>query len=332
VSSWLPMRNGKWAHERKSHTNIRRRLAVLLVGISVSSSSSLTAEILVRPSNAVSPAGQATFDNAVDPSFAGYINVRAFGAKGDGITDDTAAFRKAIANVPPGSTIFVPPGIYHITQDISYPATRSISWKGTGYGSVLSFNGSGIILTGGEEAVVKRLSIEALRIQRRGTAGAALALNGTDSAGLSRWILRDLHIVSVGGTGIYIEGAWLGAMDNVMVMRSKIGVQIEMNRESRNTSMNALTVTGGEVQGCTDGWRIKAVAGLTMRGHAVEGNVRGITASHTPRGINIDGGYFEHNTAYDILFDGPTAGYGNSIRDSLFFSPGGGRATPSPSY
>jgi len=29
------------------------------------------------------------------------------------------------------------------------------------------------------------------------------------------------------------------------------------------------------------------------------------------------------------LFDGPTAGYGNSIRDSLFFSPGGGRATPS---
>ncbi len=43
-----------------------------------------------------------------------WVSVRWFGAKGDGITDDTEAFRKAIAAAGEGGTVFVPPGVYKI--------------------------------------------------------------------------------------------------------------------------------------------------------------------------------------------------------------------------
>jgi hypothetical protein len=50
---------------------------------------------------------------------AGDINVRDYGAKGDGVTDDTAAINAAItaANAKGGGTVYVPDGIYKIPVD-----------------------------------------------------------------------------------------------------------------------------------------------------------------------------------------------------------------------
>ena len=41
-----------------------------------------------------------------------WINVRDFGAKGDGRTDDTSALRKAFSGLENGVTIYLPPGEY----------------------------------------------------------------------------------------------------------------------------------------------------------------------------------------------------------------------------
>ncbi len=50
------------------------------------------------------------------------LDVKAFGAKGDGTADDTGAFRKAIegaGRLPPGRLIRVPPGSYRITTPLT---------------------------------------------------------------------------------------------------------------------------------------------------------------------------------------------------------------------
>ena len=86
-----------------------------------------------------------------DFSFAGYhsgetpipnvprgVSVKEFGAKGDGQTDDTAAFLKALATVKNGA-IEVPPGRYRITDILEIKRSR-IVLRGAGPGkSVLVF-------------------------------------------------------------------------------------------------------------------------------------------------------------------------------------------------
>ena len=54
----------------------------------------------------------------------GVVDVRAAGAKGDGSTDDTAAFTSAIAQAPDGGTVLVPFGKYRITRQIAISGKR----------------------------------------------------------------------------------------------------------------------------------------------------------------------------------------------------------------
>ena len=65
------------------------------------------------------------------------VNVRDYGAAGDGITDDTAAIQAAI-DAAKGTgqkvtTVFIPAGNYRLTDEISID--RRVNIQGTGVGS-----------------------------------------------------------------------------------------------------------------------------------------------------------------------------------------------------
>ena len=49
---------------------------------------------------------------------ANVVSVKTFGARGDGVTFDTAAIQAAVAAVTPGGTLHFPPGIYRIESDL----------------------------------------------------------------------------------------------------------------------------------------------------------------------------------------------------------------------
>ena len=81
-----------------------------------------------------------------DFSFAGYragersipsvkqsLNVRDFGARGDGRTDDTHAFKEAIARCRTGA-IFIPPGRYVISDILSIDES-GVVLRGAGQGA-----------------------------------------------------------------------------------------------------------------------------------------------------------------------------------------------------
>lgn len=59
-------------------------------------------------------------------------NVRDFGAVGDGISDDTAAIRNAIASVTSGGAVYFPEGAYLITSTLKLD--RSVVLRGAGAG------------------------------------------------------------------------------------------------------------------------------------------------------------------------------------------------------
>ena len=54
------------------------------------------------------------------PDDAGVVNVKSFGAKGDGVSDDTAAITNAIQRVPANAFIYFPNGTYLISAPLLY--------------------------------------------------------------------------------------------------------------------------------------------------------------------------------------------------------------------
>jgi Pectate lyase superfamily protein len=59
------------------------------------------------------------------PDYPRGVSVRNFGAKGDGQTDDTKAFQKALAEVASGA-VEVPPGRYVITDFLEIKRSRTL--------------------------------------------------------------------------------------------------------------------------------------------------------------------------------------------------------------
>jgi len=70
----------------------------------------------------------------------GTVNVKDFGAVGDGVADDTAAIQAAISGASPWGTIFIPEGVYRVTSTITLPASSGLNGlqiKGIGNGTVI---------------------------------------------------------------------------------------------------------------------------------------------------------------------------------------------------
>lgn len=103
-----------------------------------------------------------------------WVNVKDFGATGDGVTDDTAALQAAFGKVGPGVTIYLPPGKYVITDMlklrrefrvygggmVGHGEATEFVWKGAAYGRMLRVSGltesviSGFVLNGNGKAAV----------------------------------------------------------------------------------------------------------------------------------------------------------------------------------
>ena len=82
----------------------------------------------------------ASFTSALGQDRANLYNVRDHGAQGDGKTDDTAAFQKALdeAGKAGGGTVRAPRGLYYFAGHLSVP--RGVTLAGT-WESVPAHNG-----------------------------------------------------------------------------------------------------------------------------------------------------------------------------------------------
>ena len=75
--------------------------------------------------------GTAEFSRTVQTKLRETISVTDFGAAGDGTTEDAAAFIAAIAALPNGGVVYVPPGEYKISSTVSLDDNVTILGAGT---------------------------------------------------------------------------------------------------------------------------------------------------------------------------------------------------------
>lgn len=167
------------------------------------------------------------------------VNVREFGAVGDGVADDTTAIQAAIDAAAAGSikTVVMPPGSYRITDTIEHRA--GVVVRGAGSPSTTIVQSSGASPVWRFVSGVVRGELTELTI--RGQGGDVIA-NRT-------------------GTGVSVVGALFVTVSNVEIWDFMLGIDL-----SDGTPYSAYNVVGPrvEVNRCTTGLQALANCNDTL--------------------------------------------------------------------
>jgi hypothetical protein len=232
------------------------------------------------------------------------INVKNFGAKGDGVTDDTLAIQSAIDSLSQtgGGRIFFPIGTYKITSAINI-SKKFIIIDGEGKKSTIYNTGttSSIIFQDSDQIVIKNIGIDGIG----GIAGVnAINLHGIEFINTHHVKLDNVSIMYNGGHGIYLHGgAWCYSIIACNITQNKLdGINsVSPSGASNNQNGNNMSVINTSLlQNGGNGISWKA-SGLNISGCGIELNqLSGIlidTQSSTlsAYGISIVGNYFEMN-------------------------------------
>ena len=204
------------------------------------------------------------------------IFVTDFGAKGDGMTDDTNAFQAAIDSAEvQGNTVHIPAGNYKITQTLSVPA--GVQLKGAGLGNSLDANsnstsGSRISFYGSNFAIEFLGDYVGCRNMTIVDAGglAAGGVNFTASAsafGIIGAAFNDLFLLDfINGTSIKLEafnrtGVAFCSFENIHIRNAKKGIHITVGTDG--SFINLVTFRSINISGTGFEHAILTEGGLT---------------------------------------------------------------------
>ena len=234
------------------------------------------------------------------------VSVKDFGAVGDGVTDDTAAFQAAIDSK---KSLYIPDGIYLISSTLIITATDSLCIVGNSFGHVNDqTTGSVIKFTG--------LASPAIRVQ-----GGAI---GAKISGLF------LDIQDSSSDGFDFGGAWYLKLQDCVVRNARYGVYLHYDSPDYFSGVAELTscyfskcangvktsnvdINVVKVDNCTffdgingvligDSGVASSVRNFIVRDSLFEANTGydvGVVAGGAQQ-LLVDGNYFEENTASSL--------------------------------
>ena len=223
---------------------------------------------------------------SVRQSLSIYTDVKDFGAKGDGTTDDTSAIKAAIAAAG-GGTVFFPVGTYVVSDTLVQPDMQT--WLGAGMAAVLpgEEKGSCIKAVHGGKAIVAMHRLDGLQV--RGPGGMV----NPQSVGIwsdgSALTLRDVSVAGF-ATGMSIDNVWYAHLDRVSLMQNSLGLSIN---NCYNFTADTLRVYAQKDDG-TLGTGISITGGgsIRMTGGSIESYKYGIDLAAGTQAY-CDGTYFE---------------------------------------
>ena len=222
-----------------------------------------------------------------------WVDVRAYGATGDGVTDDTLAIQNAIDSLTYGGTVFFPEGVYWLTSSSGVPAiavtTPALVLQGAGLGSQLINHGEGDLLQIGDginyfsNVVVDSLSFNG---------GVETGWNiNVRHAPNTRIVRSSISKSSQSTGGISFNYSWCSTVTNCLVGNT-LGTGILIG----NTS-SGVWIDGNRIEGTgpTDPGTGVLIAGshsVHLAGNTIEAWENGIDFNGAS-GVSIDGCYFE---------------------------------------
>ena len=192
------------------------------------------------------------------------LNVKDFGAKGDGVTDDYAAITAAnTAAAASGNSIFFPVGVYLSSQTLIcqtpwFGVNTENYWDADGTGTIIKATGAGIgakwtDINGSDAATFKPLvvvgrpdiTIRDLTLKHDATAWSA----GLFIPGLRRVQLTNVDCIGDWTEGgLYLDATWSSTNTTLTSIHPEI---------LADDALNEINVQGGLYQGTTWGIRLQ---------------------------------------------------------------------------
>ena len=136
------------------------------------------------------------------------LNVKDFGAIGDGTADDTAAFLAAAAAVPAsGACIYVPSGTFMVGSAVLLKANTHLRGNGPQATTIKMKNGSNVAgLIGNAVNGASFISVSDLTVDGNKANNGAGTSQGINMVQVSQVTLRNVEVANVNGHGVTISG------------------------------------------------------------------------------------------------------------------------------
>ena len=186
------------------------------------------------------------------------LYVTNFGAKGDGVADDTDAFENAIDSAAiTGSVVLVPAGIYRLTRSLTVPNGVSISGEGMGSeplqtpynGSLIKYEGNNFaIIISGHTSGLRDLTIR----DNSGNTAIGGVLVKAQGRLVENVLLSNVLISGfINGTALKLQASNNGGIAyatfyNVRIRHAKTGIHII---QDNNSFVNSNSFYSGVISG-----------------------------------------------------------------------------------
>lgn len=190
-----------------------------------------------------------------------WVDVRSFGAVGDGQHDDAPAIQAAIAAVRGGGRVLLPPGRFALGTTIRIPSLVLVQGAGSRASELYYRVPDGNVVEMGDGTHdVSAAGLEAVRINGAGTTGVGLRCyyltNGT--------FVRDVEVAAA-GTGVQLTKAWYAHFENVRVRDGIQGAGWDIRTPSGAEQVNSVAFIACQAHGCgQEGFRIDVGRGCTF--------------------------------------------------------------------
>lgn len=248
------------------------------------------------------------------------INVKDYGATGNGTTDDGPAIQAAITAAPDGATIYFPRGIYRVaTGSWTHPvdgakvgihnAGKRLSFRGDGGGSILRAGAAGVdVLTYAGTDTPDYLRAQISEIRDLKFDNPAVHANCT-ALTLDRGYRNTVRNIAISGpsegpaatilftTGIRVRNSWIVGIRDCWIFDCTTGIKAteKYGTTGWDGPSNALTIYGGEIKDNTIGIDLIDIQRPHISGVGIEGNSTAGVRIDGGYQIGIDGCYFESN-------------------------------------
>ena len=217
------------------------------------------------------------------------INVKDFGAKGDGTQDDTTLIQKAIDACfnSGGGWVLIPAGTYKTTASIQLKSKVKLIGAGTN-STVIKKSGVYNAINAGKDGDYVNNRADAVGLFHMQIDGANFGGHGVSFTHTHYYNIEDIIIVNNGDRGLSVDYSYTGRIDGVEARRNKTNIWI-YNQANAIYCTNLYSSTATEY-----GFYVGGCLGLFLNGLTHEGTAKtAIKIAGYSIDLTINGVYFE---------------------------------------